>query len=183
VDLFAHVQRCDHAGLDRDLSSVRVHSAAYTWHLKRRARSAGLLGTNDSFGGVFLQTLCRRLRSPYLIIEQSTPREHRLEQLVGGLLQHRRMTIAADYGRPWYVARPTSGQLAIGTQGYIVATRLEPRRKWRGPMGKAGGAAYLPLPFSAYAMWFGEPRRANDARLDDDLWELRERTWFTRSAA
>lgn len=133
--------------------------------------------TNDSFGGIFLEVFCRFARNPYLVIERASPIESRLDQLADGLTEHRRMTIAADYGRPWYKARPTADQLAARLEGYVVAMRLEPLRKWRIPLGAAGGIAYVPTPFSSYAFWLGEPHRAGESDLGDQLQELGERSY------
>jgi hypothetical protein len=85
--------------------------------------------------------------------------------------------------RPWYKARPTAAQIALPLDGYVIAMRLEPLRKLRTPLGAAGGVAYLPLPFSSYALWMNEPRRARDADLGDMLNGLSQHCYATREAA
>jgi lysophospholipid acyltransferase (LPLAT)-like uncharacterized protein len=69
--------------------------------------------------------------------------------------QQRGLAIAADYGKPWYKARPTAFQIAAFREGRVVATRFEPRRPVR--LGLGQHRAYFPLPFSEYAMWASEP--------------------------
>jgi len=140
-----------------------------------------LFVTNDSFGGVFLQTICRLLASPFVVIGLAQSRETRLDSLTLGLARYRRMTIAADYGDPWYRARSSARILAERTGGCVVAMRLEPRRKWRLRVG--AGHAYLPLPFSAYAISLGEPRVAADFRLEADLNELEATNFFSEARA
>ncbi|HKP64461.1 MAG TPA: hypothetical protein VJV78_47310 [Polyangiales bacterium] len=145
--------------------------------------SKPLFITNDSFGGVFLETFCKLAANPCLVIRRGTPVEDRIEQLVTGLATHRRVAIAADYGRPWYKARPTAAQIAGRLDGYVLAIRLEPRRKLRVPIGISGGIAYLPIPFSTYALWMDEPRRASEANLDEMLHGLSRHCYATQQAA
>lgn len=136
-----------------------------------------LFVSNDSFGGMFLQTICRLLRSPFLVIGLRESRAARLDALARGLAQHRRMTIAADYGRPWYRARASAQFIAERAGGRVVAMRLESQRKWLVRVG--AGKAYLPVPFSAYAIWLGEPRAPSDVRLQEDLEELGRLSFFS----
>jgi lysophospholipid acyltransferase (LPLAT)-like uncharacterized protein len=132
--------------------------------------------TNDSFGGIFLEVFCRLVGNPCIVIKRGSPLENRIDRLANGLAEHRRLAIAADYGRPWYKARPTADQLAARTDGYVVGMRLEPRRKWKIPLGFAGGVAFLPTPFTSYTLWLSEPHRAGDADLGEKLNALSRRS-------
>ena len=114
--------------------------------------------TNDSFGGVFLETFCRWLGLRFHVIRRRTPRLERLRAMADGLAQQGALAIAADYGPPWYRARPTACQLARATQGVVVACRIEPRCKLRVRMG--GRRAYLPVPFTRYELTTSAPLRA-----------------------
>lgn len=132
--------------------------------------------TNDSFGGIFLEVFCRLSGNPCIVIKRGSPLETRIDLLANGLAEHRHLAIAADYGRPWYKARPTADQLAARTDGCVVGMRLEPRRKWKIPLGFAGGVAYLPTPFTSYTLWLSEPHRAGDADLGQKLDALSRRS-------
>lgn len=111
--------------------------------------------TNDSFGGVFLETFCRCLGIPYQVIRRKAPRHERLRSMADGLARRRAMAIAADYGRPWFHARPTAWQLARLTEGVVVACRIEPSRKLRVKIGDR--YAYVPVPFARYALTTSAP--------------------------
>ena len=136
--------------------------------------------TNDSFGGIFLETFCRHLGANVQIIRMKTPRQQRILAMAEGLKAHGAMAIAADYGRPWFKARPTAGELARLTDGLVVACRCEPKRKLR--IGWGDHRAYLPLPFNEYAIHAGQPRQPSElspaVTLDDDLDRLRESSAF-----
>ena len=111
--------------------------------------------TNDSFGGVFLETFCRCLGTRFQVIRRRASREERLLGMAAGLARQGALGIAADYGPPWFSARPTAWQLARLTEGNVVATRLEPKRKLR--LRMADRHAYIPLPFNRYALVAGVP--------------------------
>jgi lysophospholipid acyltransferase (LPLAT)-like uncharacterized protein len=120
------------------------------------ARFRGILFiTNDSFGGVFLETFCRCLGIRSHVIRREVPRHERLRSMADGLAVHRAMAIAADYGRPWFRARPTAWQLARLTEGVVVACRIEPSRKLRIKIGDR--YAYVPVPFARYALTTSAP--------------------------
>ena len=111
--------------------------------------------TNDSFGGVFLETFCRCLGTRYQVIRRGASREERLLGMAAGLARQGALGIAADYGPPWFSARPTAWQLARLTEGHVVATRLEPRRKLR--LRMADRHVYIPLPFNRYTLVASAP--------------------------
>src|SRR5262245_49291511 len=57
--------------------------------------------TNDSFGGVFLETFCRCLGVRCQVIQRQASREERLLSMAAGLARRGSLGIAADYGPPW----------------------------------------------------------------------------------
>ncbi len=142
--------------------------------------------TNDSFGGKFLESCCRCLGLPIRVIRRKDPRDGRILAMAAGLEAHRSLAIAADYGQPWYKARPTAFQLAKMTNGCVVPMRVEPKPALRLRLGDRH--AFFPLPFSRFALVAGQPRWASEKHdptpdLSTDLDRLRDSSAFkeTRS--
>lgn len=137
--------------------------------------------TNDSFGGVFLETFCRCFGNRHYIIPRRASREERIDGMAAELSKHGSLALAADYGKPWYKARPTALQLARRANGCVVPMRIEPKHRLLLKLGDR--RAYLPLPFSEYVMWAATPRRPDERSLldasaiDDDLRALQECAW------
>lgn len=143
--------------------------------------------TNDSFGGIFLETVAHCTRTPLLVIRRKDPREGRIEAMLSAMRPRRGLAIAADYGKPWYKARPTAFQIARANHGRVIATRLEPKRPVR--LGLGQHRAYFPLPFSEYALRASAPLAVptvddGSARLAAALDSLRENSfpWSSKSA-
>jgi len=134
--------------------------------------------TNDSFGGVFLETFCRCFGNRHYIIPRRASREERIDGMATELCNNGCLALAADYGKPWYKARPTASQLARRANGCVVPIRIEPKHRLCVKLGDR--RAYLPLPFSEYVMWAAAPFHPDErslfdaSQIDDELRALQD---------
>lgn len=117
-----------------------------------------LFVTNDSFGGQFLETFCRCLGLPRLVMPLRASRGEKLHKLGEGLEDHGALAIAADYGRPWFQAHPTSRTVAAMADGAVVAMSLSARRTWVLRF-RDGKRIQLPLPFNTYTLRLSPPQQ------------------------
>ncbi len=143
--------------------------ALSTFSERLRPRS---IVTGTQFGGLVSARFSRAQGIHTIFIDKSESREQRISRIENGLRLHPKMGIAADYGAPWFTARPTSMQIAHETESLIVPVHVESRRSI---IYKPGGAsAIVPLPFSTYTFHASTPicptpeQAKSDAGVDDD---------------
>jgi hypothetical protein len=75
--------------------------------------------TNDSFGERVIEATMSRLGAPVSIIPQNANRKKKLEIIRNGLIDSKKLLIAADYGQPWFRVHPTSWKIARSVGGAI----------------------------------------------------------------
>lgn len=129
------------------------------WQASGAAHEMPVCGANDVFGGLVIQVCLSRLGVPLALLPRRSDRLTKLKTLTEGLRTHRRLLLAADYGRPWFCARPTAFQLAKETGGVVVAIHLHTDRPW--VVSWRGWKLILPRPFARYELRL--------QRLDSDL--------------
>jgi lysophospholipid acyltransferase (LPLAT)-like uncharacterized protein len=131
---------------------------------------------NDAFGGKVLALAWAAHGAPVVEIKRQEAREVRLARIRDALLEQRRLAIAADYGAPWFKARPTAQQLAASSGGYVTAMHLHATRNV--VVGLGGWRVRVPTPFNHYVLHLSAPMQADAATpetVGQALWSLRER--------
>jgi lysophospholipid acyltransferase (LPLAT)-like uncharacterized protein len=131
---------------------------------------------NDAFGGKVVALAWAAHGAPVVEIKRGEARELRLVRIRNALLEERRLAIAADYGAPWFRARPTAQQLAASSGGYVTAMHLHATRNV--VVGFGGWRVRVPTPFNDYVLHLSAPMRAHAATpetVSQALWSLRER--------
>ncbi len=96
-----------------------------------------------------------------MIHSRRDSRKQRLAQLTTALRDKKWIGIAADYGAPWFAARPTSLQLAHASDGLVVPMHVESSRNLR--LGHRGWSVVIPLPFSRVTVKSCTPIRPTSA--------------------
>lgn len=107
-------------------------------------------GANDAFGGKVIQACLSGLGVPLALLPRRSDRFAKLKTLAEALRVHRRLLLAADYGHPWFKARPTAFQLARETGGVVVSMHLHTERPW--VVSWRGWKMSLPRPFTQYEL-------------------------------
>jgi lysophospholipid acyltransferase (LPLAT)-like uncharacterized protein len=131
---------------------------------------------NDAFGGKVVALAWAAHGAPVVEIKRNEAREVRLARIRNALLEQRRLAIAADYGAPWFKARPTSQQLAASSGGYVTAMHLHAMRN--AVVGFGGWRVRVPTPFNHYVLHLSAPMQADAATpetVGQALWALRQR--------
>ena len=131
---------------------------------------------NDTFGGKVVARVWAAHGAPVVEIKRAEARARRIARIHEALLRARRLVIAADYGSPWFKARPTAQQLASATEGYVTAMHLHARHRL--VVGYGDWRVHIPTPFNRYILHLSAPMAAQLATpkaIADALWSLRER--------
>jgi hypothetical protein len=131
---------------------------------------------NDAFGGKIVARTWAAHGAPVVEIKRAEARERRIARIHEALLRARRLVIAADYGTPWFKARPTAQRLASATGGYVTAMHLHARHRL--VVGYGAWRVHIPTPFNRYTLHLSAPMKAQSATpeaIANALWSLRER--------
>jgi len=134
------------------------------WQAAGASHEMPACGANDAFGGDVIQACLSRLGVPLALLPRRSDRSTKLKTLAKALRVHRRLLLAADYGRPWFRARPTAFQLARETGAVVVAMHLHAKRPW--VVSSGGRKLIVPQPFTQYELRL--QRLDVDLTLDDD---------------
>ena len=110
---------------------------------------------NDRFGGEVSRALWTRCGAPVVSLLRNETREEKLTKLADALGANKRLVLAADYGRPWFRARPTAFRIAKRARGVVVPMHLNARYSIR--VRREDHVISLPLPCSEYALHLGDP--------------------------
>ncbi len=119
------------------------------WSSQRVRPNMPACVANDALGGEMIRAALAPLDVPLVVLARRESREAKLATLVDGMRRHRQMLLAADYGAPWFHARPTAFQIAEATGATLVAMHLRARRD---ASISTGGRhrVRLPTPKNAY---------------------------------
>ncbi len=145
---------------------------------KRRGATADVTYvTNDTFAGQFIAEAGTDMGATLLTMKRTDDREAKLRVLEEGFHRTGGLLIAADYGRPWFRARPTAWDLAKNAGGCIVAFHVETSPSIA--IGSNAHRGYLPVPFARYRVHFSPPQFPSSASaapmeaVTEWLWALR----------
>ncbi len=134
--------------------------------------------TNDTFAGQLIAEAGAGMGATMLTMKSTDDRKTKLRVLEEGFRRTGGLLIAADYGRPWFRARPTAWDLAKNARGCIVAFHIEASPAIA--IGSRTHRGYLPVPFAHYRVHLSPPQfpsHANGAPMEavtEWLWALRE---------
>lgn len=111
-------------------------------------------GANDTFGGLVIWSCLSRLGVPLTMLPRRSDRDEKRALLAAAVREHKHLLLAADYGTPWFKARPTAFQIARETGGRVVAMHLRSQRELAIARGR--WRLRLPTPFNRYELHLAE---------------------------
>ena len=103
---------------------------------------------NDTFGGELMANAAGRLGVVVHVLKGADTRAEKLTHLREAVALGVPVAIAADYGEPWFKARPTALQVAAATGARLFAVHVTTPRRWR--LGRGAHVLAFPTPWNIY---------------------------------